>query len=141
MSDQRVQNFLDIEQSLVQLRLVSSVRDAWEWENAPFSIHKAYQRIRGRQGTEDETTIRACQTIYQQKFPLKVKIFGWLLLRRRLLTRVFWKKMYPDASKECVLCREGKEDCKHLFFICSFAHTIWAFKGITAVEAIYKTNF
>ena len=107
MSDQRVQDFLDIEQSLVQLRLVSSVRDAWEWENAPFSVHKAYQRIRGRQGTEDETTIRACQTIYQQKFPLKVKIFGWLLLRRRLLTRVFWKKCIQMHQKN-VFC-VGKE--------------------------------
>ena len=30
-------------------------------ENVPFSVHKAYQRIRGKQGMEDETTMRACQ--------------------------------------------------------------------------------
>ena len=32
------------------------------------------------------------------------------------MTRVLGKKMYPDASEECVLSREGEEDCKHLFF-------------------------
>ena len=72
-------------------------------ENVPFSVHKAYQRIRGKQGMEDETTMRACQAKWKQKVSLEMKIFGWRLLRRRLVTRVFWKKMYPDALEECVL--------------------------------------
>ena len=59
-----------MQQSLEQLRLVSCEKDAWRWENVHFSVHK---RIRGRQGTQDETTIRACQAIYKQKVPLKAK--------------------------------------------------------------------
>ena len=34
------------------------------------------------------------------------------------------EKNVPDASKEYLLCREGEEDCYHLFFQCPFAHTI-----------------
>ena len=62
-----------MQQSLVQLRPVSGERDAWEWENIPFSVHKAYKRFRERQGIEDEITIRACQVIWKQKVPLKVQ--------------------------------------------------------------------
>ena len=49
--------------------------------------------------------------------------------------------MYLNASAECVLCREGKDDYKHLFFLCPFAYTIWASQDIITVEAIYETNF
>ena len=106
-----------------------------------FSVHKAYKRFRERHGTEDEKTTRACQVIWKQKVQLKVRIFGWLLLRRRLTTRVFWKKMYPDASDEFILCREGAEDCKHLFFHSPFACTIWDTQGAEPVEAIHEISF
>ena len=43
-----------MQQALVQLRPLSGERDAWEWENAPFSVHKAYKRIQERQWTNDE---------------------------------------------------------------------------------------
>ena len=57
------------------------------------------------------------------------------------MIRVLRKKMYPDASDECVLCRGGEEDCEHLFFYCPFARTIWATQGISLSDAIYKMNF
>ena len=56
------------------------------------------------------------------------------------MTRVLWKKMYLDVSEEYVLCREGEENYKHLFFQCPFAHRIWASQGITSAGAIYETN-
>ena len=55
---------------IIHLRPVSGEKDAWKWENTPFSVHKAYKRFRERHGTEDETTIRACLVIWKQKVPL-----------------------------------------------------------------------
>ena len=57
------------------------------------------------------------------------------------MTRVLWKKIYLDALDKCVLCQGRAEDCKHLFFQCPFACTIWVTEGITLVDAIYKTTF
>ena len=57
------------------------------------------------------------------------------------MTRVLRKELYPDASDKCVLCRGGEEVCKHLFFHCPFAHTIWATHGIMSADAIYEINF
>ena len=86
---------------------------------------------------DDETTIWACQAIWKQKIPLKVKIFEWLLLRRSLVMEYSGKKCTQTHQKP----REGGEYCKHLFFQCPFAHTIWASQVITSIEAIYETNF
>ena len=40
------------------------------------------------------------------------------------MTQVFRKKMFPDASTECVMCMGGEGDSAHLFFWCSFAQII-----------------
>ena len=37
--------------------------------------------------------------------------------------------MHLDVLEECVLCREGEEDYKHLFFQCPSAHKLWASQG------------
>ena len=59
VSDQRVREFLIMQQAFVQLRPLSSERDAWEKENAHFSVHRAYKRIQERQRTDGETNIQA----------------------------------------------------------------------------------
>ena len=49
--------------------------------------------------------------------PLKsANLFVWLLLRQKLVTRVFKKKMFQGASAECILCTGGKEDGSQLVF-------------------------
>ena len=41
------------------------------------------------------------------------------------MTRVFWKKMVPEALTECIMCKGREEDCSRLFFECPFAQEIW----------------
>ena len=70
-------------------------------------------------------------TSLEAEVPLKVSIFWRLLIRRRPMTHVFLKKMFPDASIECLMCRRGEEDCSHLFFECLLAHRIGTMQNIS----------
>ena len=40
------------------------------------------------------------------------------------MTQVFCKKMFPDASTECLMCMGGEGDSAHLSFLCSFTQII-----------------
>ena len=65
---------------------------------------------------------------------LKVRIFGWLLLRRRLRTQVRGKKLYAKELADYVLCIEGEEEYTNLLFQCPFARMIRAIEGISSVN-------
>ena len=45
-----------------------------------------HKRLFEKQYEESWLTLRACRFIWRQKVPIKVRFFGWLLLRRRLMT-------------------------------------------------------
>ena len=51
----------------------------------------------------------------------QIKLFGWLLLRQRLMMRSLRQRFYPNAPVECPLCAGAAENCSHLFFECQFA--------------------
>ena len=53
--------------------------------------------------------------------PLKIKVFAWLLLRQRLMTRSRLQRMVPDTLVDCSLCARAVEDYQHLFFVCPLA--------------------
>ena len=118
--DQRVVELLSMQQSSIHKRPLCRELDGWAWENAPFSIQRAYTKIREGQSEEQHTTIWACRFIWRQNSALSTD-FLWLLLHRRLMTHVFCNRIYPDISAECGLCSGDEEDYKHLLFDCPFA--------------------
>ena len=69
------QELLDLLRSLADFRPTVSEIDKWVWDGPCFSARAAYDR---------PSTLAACQTIWKRKLPLKVKIFGWLLLPSHL---------------------------------------------------------
>ena len=84
----------------------------------PFLSKELVQKI--REGPyEDQSITQTCRLIWTQKVPLKVQVFGWLHLRRRLMTHVFGKRLFflnrDSTSAECIICSRGDEDCMHLF--------------------------
>ena len=78
-----------------------------------------YESLRGQLTVED------VRLIWKRRLPLKIRLFAWLLLRRRLMTRAFRQRMYPDSPVSCPLCNQGVEDCDHLFFQCSLVQEAW----------------
>ncbi|KAK1307792.1 hypothetical protein QJS10_CPA09g00582 [Acorus calamus] len=57
--------------------------------------------------------------------PLKVKIFPWLLVRERLLTKAFRTKWCPADSTDCAFCGEEMEIVVHLFCHCRVSKGFW----------------
>ena len=124
LSNQRIEEFTVMQQSIVHKSPQRGVCDSWEWIGAPFSVQGAYKRL--CEGKLDNHSINnVCRFLRQQKVPLKVRLFGWLLLWKRLMTRVFHRQLYSESSTECGLCSGAKEDCAHLFFECPFVRSIW----------------
>ena len=75
-----------MQQSLVHKRPQSGAHDGWEWIDAQFSVRGVYKKLCEGQYEENLSNNRSCKFIWKQKVPLKVRFFGWLLFRRRLMT-------------------------------------------------------
>lgn len=134
LSNQRVEDFIRLQQALGSWRPVEGTRDGWIWAFGPFSVRRVYRRMRTH-CIEDPVILRACRSIWRQKIPSKVMVFAWTFARKRTLTRVRRKKIFPTELSLCLLCMEKEEDCEHLFFECWFARAIWASQGLSEITS------
>ena len=71
----------------------------------------------------------------------KIKLFSWLLLRQRLMTRLFRQRFCPGSSAECPLCGGVSEDCLHLFFECTFAQASWRAASTSSLDVSTAESF
>ena len=105
----------------MDLRPLEATRDAWVWRQSRFTVKAVYRLLCGQLPPENVYVTQRCRLIWKRHIPLKIRIFGWLLLRRRLMTRVARQRMFPDSPVSCPLCGRGPEVCSHLFFQCPLA--------------------
>ena len=112
--------------TIVPCQLSERDPDAWVWRGGRFSVRAVYHHFQGLESTSDSPTIlKCCRRLWKCRIPLKIKLFGWLLLRQRLMTGSLQQRFYPDAPVECPLCAGAAEDCSHLFFEGRFAQMAW----------------
>ena len=78
--DQKVEEFLLMQQSTLYKRPQSGAPDGWVWIGAQFSVRGAYKRLCEGNHEENPSILRACRFIWRRKVPLKVRFFSWLLL-------------------------------------------------------------
>ena len=112
----------------------AAVKDAWVWQGPRFSARGAYGKLMAAEPPEDPIIVRRCQLIWSRRIPLKIKIFGWLLLRGRLMTRSLRQRFVLDAATDYALCSGAVEDCSHLFFECPSSQTVWRTAKIADVD-------
>ena len=124
LSDQRVTDFLRL-QELIADRRPSEGNDVWIWSEQRFSARAVYSRLREQAEAEDPAFIRLWRRAWKSRLPMKIQVFIWLLLRRRLMTRAYRQRMAPESTTECALCAGAVEDCEHLFVTCPFASSVW----------------
>ena len=86
LSDQRTSKLLRL-QELLANQLPSEGQDGWTWCEPRFSVRAAYRRLRAHAGSEDPLFFGLWRRIWRSRIPLKIRVFLWLLLRRRLMTR------------------------------------------------------
>ena len=114
-----------MQELLADRRLSEAVQDMWVWSGPSFTTQAAYKLLRDQENSEDPLILQRCRLVWKRHLPLKIKVFAWLLLRRRLMTRSRLQCMVLDALVECPLCARAVEDCHHLFFVCPLAQTVW----------------
>ena len=130
-----------MQQSIVHKSPQRGMWNSWEWISVPFSVWGAYKRLCEGQSEENHSINSACSFLWQQKVPLKVRLLRWLLLWKRLMTRVFHRRLYPESSAACGLCSSAEEDCAHLFFECSFARSICDRQTSSRVDTTSESSF
>ena len=139
--DQRVEDLAALQQSLLHLCLVSRAPDGWVWSSCPFSIQNFYRQLRENQlGAVLEAT-QSYRLIWRQKIPLKLSIFGWLLVQNRLVTRVTRQRISPASLADCSMCFTRLEDCSHLLFECLAAWAVWAAQSILWAVTLSEESF
>ena len=143
LSEQRVLNFMRLQVLLANQR-PSAGPDAWIWCGQNFNVRAVYLRLRERVVPEDPLFLRLWRRAWKSRTPLKIRIFIWLLLRQRLMTRSFRQRMAPDSAGDCALCGANLENCEHLFVLCPISQAVWRAVGVarptlTSLEDFWRS--
>ena len=64
-------------------------------------------------------------SIWKLKVPPRVVIFGWLAIRKRILTQDNLRKRGRIVVNACPMCLRGEESADHLMVTCKTAHYVW----------------
>ena len=130
LSDQRLADLLSLQTRLVEFCPSDGARDRWVWRSPCFSARAVYHLFCGQETPEDPQLVRQSRLMWKQRLPLKIRLFEWLLLRHRTMTRTLRRRFDLEAPVVCPLCNEAEEDCSHLFFQCPLAQTFWQTVGV-----------
>ena len=88
LSDQRYADLIALYTVLVPHQLPEREPDAWVWGGGRFSVRVVYRHFQELESTSDShTLLKCCRLFWKCRIQLKIKLFGWLLLRQRLMTR------------------------------------------------------
>ena len=141
MSDQRLEDLLRMQTTLAHLRPDEVVGGAWEWRGSRFSARGVYKLLLDAKPTEDLDVVRRCCLLWRCRIQLKIKIFGWLLIRGLLMTRALRQRYVPEADASCVMCSSMFEDCTHLFFECPLVQPMWAAAALDGLDTTSADAF
>jgi hypothetical protein len=90
----------------------------WTLEKKGFSVNSLY-----RKKMENQTLI-PYKFLWKSKWPHKIKVFFWLVVRNKILTKDNLRKRCWIGSLNC--CFYGvDESIDHLFFKCPIAQYMW----------------
>jgi hypothetical protein len=90
----------------------------WSLDKNGFSTKSLYNRI------SCEGVKVPYRFLWKIKIPHKIKIFLWLIIKNRILSKENLIKRSWSGVSDCVFCGLF-ESTKHLFFECSVARFIW----------------
>ena len=96
--DQRVNELLSLQELLANRRLSGAAQDAWVWSGPSFTAQASYRVLQDQENSEDPLILQRCRLVWKHRLPLKIKVFAWLLLRRRLMTRSRLQRMASDCA-------------------------------------------
>jgi hypothetical protein len=69
------------------------------------------------------------KVLWKLKIPLRIKVFDWLVIKNRVLTRDNLKKKGWKGSGLCEFC-DSLESQNNLFFVCPLSRYVWNLVGV-----------
>jgi hypothetical protein len=97
---------------------VQEDRVKWCMGNKGFTVNSLYKK-----NSIDQATV-PYRFLWKSKLPQKIKVFIWLVVRNKILTKDNLIKRSWHGSSKCYFCG-GLESIEHLFFKCSIARFVW----------------
>ncbi|XP_071704231.1 uncharacterized protein [Rutidosis leptorrhynchoides] len=123
----------DLSNRLANYAKSNKPRDSWQWQlsrNRCFSTKELSKIVDENCLCPNSSHLQEA-TIRNRFVPLKVEIFIWRLLRRRLPVRVELDKRGIDLNSVlCPFCDDDSQTLDHTFFLCKNSMDVW--------ERIYK---
>jgi hypothetical protein len=83
-----------------------------------FSVNSLYKKK-----ISDQVAV-SYKFLWKSKLPQKIKIFIWLVVRNKILTKDNLKKRNWKGSQDCCFCG-CDETIDHLFFYCPISRYVW----------------
>jgi hypothetical protein len=93
-------------------------RIIWGLDKKVFSVNSLYKKK-----VMDQVSV-PYKFLWKSKLPHKIKIFIWLVVRNKILTKDILNKRNWKGSQECCFYG-GDESIDHLFFHCPIARYTW----------------
>jgi hypothetical protein len=93
-------------------------RIVWGLDKKGFSVNSLYKKK-----VMDQVSV-PYKFLWKSKLPQKIKIFIWLVVRNKILTKDNLKKRNRKGSQECCFCG-GDESINHLFFHYPITRYVW----------------
>jgi hypothetical protein len=93
-------------------------RIVWCLNKKGFSVNSFYKKK-----VNDQVAV-TYKFLWKSKLPQKIKIFIWLVVRNKILTKDNLKKRNWNGSQACCFCGYD-ESTDHLFFHCPIARYVW----------------
>jgi hypothetical protein len=74
-----------------------------------------------------------CKVLWKLRIQLRIKVFCWLVIKNRVLTRDNLKKRGRKGKGLCEFC-DNLESQNHLFFGCPLARYVWNVVGVALIR-------
>jgi hypothetical protein len=106
---------------LVVLEPLQADRFVWKWSpDSKYSASSTYRAF-----FAGSTNLLGAKELWRTKAPLRVKLFFWLALHRRLWMANRRMRHRLQDGDACALCDQASETCGHLFLGCAFGRELW----------------
>ena len=117
----QLQEFNIIMESL----MLGSENDSISWSASVdrlYSVKSCYVLL-----NDGRLRVLHARDIWKCKAPLKIKVFTWLVIHDKILSRENLAKKGWMGSIGCVFCGCAVESSRHIFLHCIVAKVVWTF--------------
>ena len=105
------------------------LEDKWVWINKVQDFSLANHSFKSLLDKPSYNPFKFHHFIWIVPIPNKIRVFGWLLILKKLNTKDLSQKRKPFWSLSpswCTMCRKESESINHLFLHCPVAQMVWS---------------